>query len=699
MNIKQNIVIRVRLAFTLIALVALAVVYALVKLAVFDAEQWQEASIYRQIQEREIKATRGNIYDAQGALLATSLPFYRLAIDPVQASDTRFYASIDSLSLLLSRRFGDRSALGYKQLIEQARQKGNRFLYLSSKEISHHELQTIKTWPLFREGKYGGGFIPTKEERRYKPFGQLASRTIGNVSDAGHSVGLEASFDHFLGGVNGKGYFQALSGGVLRPVSHANEVKPEDGYDIFTTLDVNIQDVAEASLLRQLKDRNARFGSVIVMEVQTGHIKALVNYERKSPGVYVESYNYAIGDQGLTEPGSTFKLFSMLALLEEKKVSLQDIVETGNGTHRFYDRTMRDVKVGGYGKITVQEAFEKSSNVAISKLVDQHFGHQPKRFTGYLEKLGLDQAIGFQMQGEGVPYVKTPGSKNWYGTTLPWMSIGYELRWNPLHTLMFYNAVANQGVMVKPMIVRAVGRGNEFEEIFPTEVYRKRIASDKTIRDLQRLLEGVVENGTARNIRHASYKIAGKTGTAQILENGSYTRKYYASFAGYFPADQPRYSAIVVIDSPEGLHAYGGDVSAPVFKDIADKIMSQDLELNTRRFQGAMAQIGDFPLIQGGAYQGIREVTERLALPARPLAEEVDFVHTALAGNQIVYRSGDQNVSDQVPDVTGFPLRDALYALENRGLSVQYTGSGRVKRQSIPAGTSCAGQSIHLILE
>src|SRR5690606_3905562 len=533
-----------------------------------------------------------------------------------------------------------------------------------------------------------------KIDRRYRPFKSLAGRTVGFLNENDYGVGLEYSFNEELQGRNGEALFQKIAGGSWKPVHDAHDIRPEDGYDVVTTLDVNIQDVAESALLRQLINKNAAFGSVIVMEVATGHIKAITNLQKNTDGNgYGEYYNFAVGEQGLTEPGSTFKLLSMLALLEEGAISLKDSVKTGNGTYKFYDRTMRDVKHGGHGTITVREVFEKSSNVGISKLVNEHFGVKPSKYMEYIEKTALNKAVDFQIKGEGIPYFKKPGDKYWYGTTLPWMSIGYELKVTPLQTLMLYNAVANDGKMVKPMIVQSISKGNVVKEKYETEVLRRQIASDKTIKDLQSLLEGAVENGTAKNIRNDNYKIAGKTGTAQKLVDGRYTQKYYASFAGYFPADRPKYSAIIVIDSPNGVNAYGGDVSAPVFKEIADRIYSQDLELNQKKEGFSPKKKSkdlpqqDFPSIQAGMVEELQLICKEFGVANQYDGEET-WVKSSVVDQKIAWKANKVDNLKVVPDVMGMTLRDALYILENKGLRVQYSGHGRVKSQSLSAGAS-----------
>ena len=701
MNIKQSILIRVRVVFILIALAAAAIPYQIGKLQFKEGDQWRKKAETINFQYREVPATRGNIYAGDGSLLATSLPFYRVAIDPTISKGNLYNAGLDSLSKKLSAFYKDKSASSYKRMINDARLDNKRYLVVNRKQIGYQGMQEMSNWPIFRAGRLGGGVIFEKVEKRYQPFKSLASRTVGFINEDDYGAGIEYSYNSQLKGKDGKALFQRLAGGSWKPVFDAEDVKPENGYDVYTTLDINIQDVAETALLRQLIDREAEFGSVIVMEVKTGQIKAISNLQRnKSGNGYGENYNFAIGDQGNTEPGSTFKLLSMLALLEENNISLNDKVETGNGVHMFYNRAMRDAKNGGYGTITVREAFEKSSNVAISKLVDRYFGSSPSKFMAYIEKAGLSEPFDFQLVGEGKPFFKKPGTKTWYGTSLPWISIGYESKLNPLHTLALYNAVANNGKMVKPYIIKGISKGNQIQESFQPEVIRNQIASEKTIKQLQELLEGVVSNGTAKNISNTDYKIAGKTGTAQKLVNGAYIKKYYTSFAGYFPADRPKYSMIIVIDSPNGLAAYGGDVSAPVFKEIADRIYALDLELNPGSkltMVAAAAEDRGLPYIQAGKVEELQEIFNEFGLKSNIMNSE-EWVKTVASDTGVKLQINDTDKAI-VPDVSGLPLRDALFILENKGLQVNYSGKGRVKAQSILPGTKLSpNTTINLVL-
>jgi len=675
--------------FILVALAACAIPYKVAVVQLVEGEKWKAKAEQVNFQYREVPATRGNIYAADGSLLATSLPFYQVAIDPTVVDDEKFKEGIDSLATLLATFYQDKSATAYKRMIQDARSNQKRYLMVNRRQINYQDMQTLRSWPIFKEGRIEGGVIFEKIERRYQPFNSLASRTLGTLNQDGVGSGIEYSFNNQLKGQNGKALFQRLSGGVWKPLFDVDDVKPLDGYDIQTTLDVTIQDVAETALRNRLKETDAAFGSVIVMEVATGHVKAISNLQRNATGTgYVESYNYAVGDMGSVEPGSTFKLLSMLALLEENKISPNDMIETGNGVYRFYGQPMYDAKNGGYGTITIRQAFEKSSNVAISKLVDRHFGSSPSKFLAYVDKVGLAQPLNLQLIGEGKPFFKKPGTSTWYGTSLPWISIGYESKLNPIHTLTLYNAVANGGKMVKPLFVKSVSNGAQILETFEPVVIRDAIASPKTITQLQELLLGVVENGTARNIKNPNYKIAGKTGTAQKIIDGSYKEIYYTSFAGYFPADRPKYSMVVVIDSPKGVAVFGGDVSAPVFKEIADKIFAKDLDLNvvnqTKILPSAVPG-SKFPYVASGKGEELQGIFEYLKLPLKSPTQEDWVVASSLAGQVQLQQTETENAV--VPNVSGMSLRDALYLLENKGLKVNFNGKGKVLSQSISPGT------------
>lgn len=684
MSIRKDILVRVRVAFLLIALVAGAIIYRLVKVQVVEGEKWVDLGERIGLKVMDMPATRGNIYAEDGSLLATSLPFYQVAIDPYISSEGLFKSNIDSLAILLSAHFKDQTARQYKDKIVRAREAGRRYLLLNKEQIGYQEKKRMERWPIFRQGRLKGGVLFNKVERRFLPFNHLGYRTIGRVnSDDRGTVGLEYSFNKQLAGQNGRAVHQRMSGGGWNPVFDGSEVKSIDGKDIITTLNVDLQDITESALYNALLSHEAEYGVAVVMEVATGEIKAISNLSRTSKGDYYEKYNYAVGSQGSREPGSTFKLASMIALLEETSVDPADSVETGEGTMEFFDRVMRDHKRGGFGTLTVQETFEKSSNIGIAKLVNQHFGSNPEKFIAFIERMGLTKPLGFQMVGEGVPYIKHPSDSTWSGVTLPWMSHGYELKLTPLQTLALFNAVANDGKMIQPIIVKSVNKADREIEEFEPKIINERICSKKTLAEVKSMLEGVVLRGTATNISNSKYPIAGKTGTAKKVVDGKYTNKYYTSFAGYFPANEPKYSCIVVIDDPKGYQIYGSDVAAPVFKEIADRIYALEIDLHEIEEPSAK-MTGVFPVIKAGNHDELTYLCNELGISNHSKGSE-EWVTTQVVNNAIFWKDNKVDIR-KVPDVRGMTLRDAVYVLENLGLKVLSKGKGRVEGQSLTPG-------------
>lgn len=688
MSIKKSILIRVRISFLVVFLFSLAILYRLATVQFVQGEKWRKLGDQLSLSVEKIPATRGNIYSDNGSLLATSLPYYKVAMDPMVPSNELMNEKIDSLSLLLSRFYKDQSRHQYKKKILDARKQKRQYLVLSRQEIGYQEKKMMEDWPIFRRGQLRGGIIFEKVEKRKLPFSRLGYRTVGRVNEENRgTVGLEYSFNRQLAGKDGKALYQKMVGGGQRPVFDGSEVAPVDGLDIETTLNVNLQDITEDALLKALSQHKADYGVAVLMEVATGEIKAMSNLSRDKRGNYWETYNYAVGGQGSREPGSTFKLASMIALFEEKDIALTDTVHTGNGVYHFFDEVMKDHKPGGYGVLTVQEVFEKSSNIGTAKLISHHFNSNPQKFVDYLNQMGLSQPLGFQMVGEGKPYIKTPNDSTWSGTTLPWMSHGYELKMTPLQTLTLFNAVANGGEMVQPLIVKSVRKADKVIERFDTKVLNDKICSSGTLKKVRKMLEGVVERGTAKNIFDSQYRIAGKTGTAKKVKNGKYINKYYTSFAGYFPAESPRYSCIVVIDDPKGFNIYGSDVAAPVFKDIVDKIAALEVDLHDYMSPSREEFAGVFPVIRSGNHNDLKFICNELGISNHSQAAAENWVKTKVAG-QAVYWTPNQVQGNKVPDVRGMTLRDALYVLENLGVQVQSKGRGRVSTQSLLPGTN-----------
>lgn len=699
MNIRNSILIRVRIAFLLVLFFSLAVIGKVFYLQWGEGDKWRKLVQQKTVSYRVIKATRGNIYSDNGSFLATSLPFYHVAIDPTVASNEIYKKGIDSLSYLLAAHFNDRTPEEYKRKINNARTEGRKYLNINSKLITYQDKKKMEKWPILRNGRYRGGVIFEQIDKRFKPFSHLGWRTVGYINAQNQGAGLEYSFNRHLAGRDGQALFQRMAGGGWKPLNDGSEVRPEQGWDIQTTIDINLQDVAEDALLRHVTKHEANYGCVVLMEVATGEIKAIANLGKLASGGYGETYNFAVAQQGRANPGSTFKLASIIALLEETHVEPTDSIDTEKGVYRYKDVVMNDAKPGGYGMLTIHEAFERSSNVAFVKLMQEHFRGSAKeqRFYDYLQSFGFTSPLGFQLSGEAKPNVKRPTDKSWSGITLPWMAVGYELELSPLHVLAFYNAVANNGKMISPILVKETRLADKVIERYQARVINEKICSDKTLAKVRKMLEGVVERGTAKNIRNEDYKIAGKTGTSQKVKNGRYSKNYYTSFAGYFPADKPKYSCIVVIDEPQGYNQYGSDVAAPVFKEIADKVYARDIEMHKVLPETDFDQENVFPLVKAGHLEDLRLVCNEMGISNHSKGAE-DWVIANTSNNSITWQNHSAGPG-LIPDVVGMTLKDALYILENKGLRVDFIGTGRVISQSQSAGIPILkGSTINLKL-
>lgn len=694
---------RLGVLYLFFVVLALWIVAELVLLKVFDVNNWKDKARQVETSNAIVEANRGDILDEKGRKLACSVPSYRLYIDMLAEglTDHIFNQHVDSLSIQLSRFFRDKSPAVYKRDLQTARQQGRRYYMINPRRISFTELQKVSNFSLLRLGRNNSGFIPEQYDQRKLPFGSLASRTIGKLygeSSKGGMIGLERAFDEPLKGTNGLSSMKRISGRWIPEVV----VPPVEGLDLVTHLDIAIQDVAEHALRKQLIRQDAHHGVAILMEVKTGAVKAIVNLHRQGKGVYVEDhFNYAIGENA--EPGSTFKLFAIMAALEDGVLRLTDSIDTGNGAFRFHDRIMRDSHPGGYGWLSVKEVFEKSSNVGISQLIDKHYKSNPRKFVDRLYSMGLNKPLGIEIKGEGNPVVKYPGDGTWSGVTLPWMSIGYEVQMSPLHTLAFYNAVANRGKLVRPTFAKGLSRNGKMVERFPVDVINSSICSRSTIETVHRLLVGVVENGTATNIRNEKYSIAGKTGTAQVAKGTQGYKsggvEYQASFVGYFPADQPRYSCIVVVNAPSNNVYYGNIVAGSVFREIADRVYASDLQMNRKKIAEEYMANGVFPYSKGGTHDDLMMVYGELGFPVGEKNVNTEWVSTQASESGIGLKP-KPIPKGVVPSVIGMGARDAVSILENLGLHVQIQGVGRVTSQSLKAGTAYrSGNTVFLKLD
>lgn len=631
------------------------------------------------ISEVEIKASRGNIFadDKEKSALAISVPIYELRMDLVAVKENLFTDKVDSLAMMLSRVFGNKSEFEYRKELTDAKRNKRRY-HLLQKNVSYNELQEIIKAPILRKGQFRGGRIILKQNKREKPFGLLAKRTVGYINEDGNGVGLEDAYQDKLRGEQGLQYMKNVGGGNKIPLTDDYLIKPENGKDIYTTIDINLQDVAEKALMEQLVSQNAQHGCAVLMEVETGHIKAIANISKDRKGQYREIYNHALGTS--SEPGSTFKLASMMVALEDGIIDINDKVDTRDGTIKYYDRTMRDAHEGGDGVIPVWKAFALSSNVGVSYVINENYKKNQTKFLKGIKRLGLGEKLGFKLKGEGKPYVKTTVDSTWSGISIPWMSIGYETRFTPLQILAFYNAVANGGKMVKPQFVKEIRAGSVVTFKSEVEVLNSSICSQKTIKNAQFLLEKVVEEGTASNLKNLDFKIAGKTGTTQVgygksdSETASKVR-HQASFCGYFPADNPKYSCIVVVAAPTK-SIYGNVVSGTVFKEIAEKVYATDMEMARTKDKLEKKKM---PASKSGSQDDLKLVFNSMLVPIDFQNKDSKWTSTSAKEDKVTL--GTKKI-DEIPSTVGMGLKDAVYLLENNGYSVRINGKGVVKSQS-----------------
>ena len=704
MENKKDILSRAYLVYVIMCVFAFSILYRICVIQFKEGDAWKAKAEAFTIKVEETEAVRGNIFDVNGNLLATSFPYYYVAVDiNAPGIDKKAYReNRDSLAYKLSALFGDKSKKDYLKLLNDARESGDRYVVIH-KNVSYKDLQTIKTFPLFKRGRRGG-LVTLQTNKRERPFQMLAARTIG-LSRAGSGikpVGLEGAFDSILKGESGRRLKQKIAGDVWRPINDDSEVESKDGSDLYTTIDVNIQDVAEHALLKTLVKNNASYGCVVLMEVKTGEIKAIANLTRgqKDSTSYSENLNYAIGYA--TEPGSTFKMASMLAVIDDYNVSLEEKVFVGDGKAVFSNLEMKDSHAPETPTLTVQRIFETSSNVGVAKLITKYYSKNPQAFIDKLNSFHLNQPLGLPIPGEGIPRIKQTKNKDWYGTSLAWISHGYESLITPLQTLTLYNAIANGGKMVKPSFVREIKRNGIVVKDFNTEVIDEQIVKKETISKAKQLMEGVVKNGSGKGLNITAFKVGGKTGTAKISKNGKYEKTYQASFVGYFPADNPLYTCIVIINSPSNGIYYGGLVAGPVFKEVAEKVYSGSLDF-IEPINQKQNLLTKAPEVIKTKSSELELVCKTFSIPSKSAGEETKYVSKNIYDSTKVALV-PHNVEGLlkkgvVPNLQGMSAKDALYLLENNGINVKLFGVGTVKQQSIEAGKKFnRGDKISLIL-
>jgi cell division protein FtsI (penicillin-binding protein 3) len=648
----KNISYRIYLVAFVIFLMAMAIAVKLTNI------QWVEGDYYRKLaKDRTVKtfvipANKGNIYSADGSLLATSIPNYTIRFDAMAPKSRDFEAKVDSLSISLSKLLGKPTSY-YETLLRSARTNKSRYT-LIAEDLSYTEYSKIKKMPLFNKGAYKGGIIVEQKTVREHPIGKIAERTIGyDRIDEGvvKRVGIEGAFGKYLNGKDGKILKQKIAKGQWKPIRDINEVDPQDGYDIISTIDVYIQDIAHHALLKQLQEYDAEHGCVVVMETKTGHVKAISNLGRDEvSGNYYETINYAVVEAH--EPGSTFKLVDMIALLDDNKVDTSKVYDSHGGTIIYRGRKVRDSHEGGYGKISLARGFEVSSNTVMVQAVYENYSGNPKQFVDRIDKMGLNKPLGLPFQGEGKPVIPQPTDKSWSAISLPWMAFGYGVAVTPLQTLTLYNAIANNGEMVKPQFVSEIKEWNKTIKKYDKQVINPKICSDETIKKLKAIMKNVVKRGTGAKLYSKDFSMAGKTGTAQAnyAVNGGSEKHYISSFVGFFPAENPKYSCIVVVHKPNTSknNYYGADVAGPVFKRIAQKIFTDAPSTNE-----------------------IKNLDKKIPKQENKYNE---------------YFAKAQATKNTIPNLKGMPGMDAVALLGNLGIKVKVKGIGKVKSQSVQAG-------------
>ncbi len=704
MEIRKAITIRFGVVYFAIALFGLVIVGRILLIQNMDTEKWQEIAKDLKSNTTEIWAKRGNICADDGSVLSTSVPYYELRLD-MQAPKIIEIFSKESEGLVTEMAdFFGFSATDFRIRIKTAFDKKNRWFLINPQQVDHNKFQEFRQLKSMSRSRFGSGLIAVTENRRILPHGDLASRTIGVLNkgvfggvhgNVGYT-GVEGLSENYLAGVNGLALKRNFSGSWI----NTPLVEPQEGKDVITTINVNLQDYAQSSLGKQMEISQAEWGTAIVMEVKTGNIKAIANMGRKKDGTYGETYNFAFGHAGCSEPGSTFKLMSLVAAMDEGYADTSDLVDTGRGIWEYKGQKMKDSDYdhGGHGLISLKKTFELSSNIGTAKIICKYYEGKEKEFIDRIYSFGLNKQLGLGFLGEAEPRIKYPTDPDWWGPSLAWIAHGYEIKITPIQTLTFYNAVANNGVMVKPKFIEEIRENGIQIRKFKTEITNPSICSKSTLGKAQDMLKGVVIRGTGKSLKNKYYTLAGKTGTAVIADdNRGYgvggVKKYQASFCGYFPADDPKYSIIVVIVGPKGAY-YGGSVAGPVFKGIADKVYAAYLEPAA----DSIPPYNEVPAVKPGLKEDVMLFSRDLGIKTQSQNMTADRVAIAY-DTMTVYINGVNDIPGLLPDVIGMGASDAVYLLEKAGYRTKSNGFGRIYRQLPTPGSPCSkGELITLEL-
>lgn len=701
MNDRKDIFWRAYLIYFGFVAIMFVVIFKTISIQLEKGETNEISGSDDKIPTRVIKRIprRGEVLDANYTPLVTSVSFYNIHLDPTVIDSKLFNDSIGDLSRGLSRIFSNMSPREWEVHIRRGRERGNRYLLICSK-ATNEERRQLKQLPIFNKNRMKSGLIDTDETVvRKRPNNELLKRTLGYYQNNGGKelrVGIEGAYNEYLAGEQGEEIEQKISTGWKKTGQIVKDAV--EGADVVTSIDKEIQEVAHSELYQQLKTHNAKSGCAIVMDVKTGFVKAIVNLSQANDGEYYELYNHAIGTKEV--PGSTFKLASLMAALEEERINIYDTV-TASPEYRYYGKKLTEAHGNNYGRITIKHAFELSSNV-ISKVIFKAFKDDPETFVDRLKSFGIGQPLGLALEGEPEPTLYEPNTPNWWGGSLAWMSVGYEVQQTPLQTLAFYNAVANNGVYLRPQFVKEIRRGSEIVKSFSPQIINKKICSDKTLKIVQKCLEGVMKDGTGKRLTSSYFDVAGKTGTAEILNDdmrygAKGEKRYLASFVGYFPVKEPIYSCIISI-SAAGEHVYGATVSGTVFSAIANKVYATSLKYH-KAINEHNKRVKEAPVSKDGNKYDMVKIAKSLKIPYEIKSEGGEWINTKSKGKKVEFSK--RNVSKNVvPNVLGLSAKDAVYLIENCGMYASVKGFGTVVRQSTPAGSpTFHGGMIEITLE
>jgi len=706
LNIKRDIRFRVYVAFSCICLLGLAIIVKAAMIQIKDGPELRSRAQDMSLRTDTLLAERGNIYAEDGTLLCSTIPQFDAHIDFTVIKRDTFYRYIDTLSRCLAGLFRDATAQQYKKDLTEAYEDSSRYYELKTK-ILYYDYFQLRTFPIFNKGQRRGGLIVDSRNTRVNPYDMLALRAVGLYRPAiwkdkklvKNVIGLEARYDSILSGTNGWCMKQRVAGSKWATID-GSRIEPQNGRDIVSTIDIGIQNVAEHALMDVLKQYNCWFGTCVVMEVATGKIRAMANLGAQPDGSYYEDQNYALT---LAEPGSTFKLATLTSLLNDGYIDVEDNVNCYGGQRQFANRVMHDSH-HGLGVMPIKKAFAQSSNVGMASLAYEHYYKDPAKFTAHIKKLHLNERTGIDLLGESKAKMIEPADKkSWNATTLPWLATGYGVMITPLHTCMLYNAVANGGRMMKPYLVSSIREYGKEVQHFEPVVLEEHIASPEAIAQLRKCTEEVVLSGTGKHIQSPNYTIAGKTGTAQVSDKGlPYSAGVYqGSFVGYFPADHPKYTMVVVIRTkPHSNAYYGGTIAAPVFRMVADKIFANGMGSWNGGPLDSLARVDNQKVVtKASTAANYQQLMLTMGRPFDLNVERGKIAQAKLDSSKHIEFSARTVTLGLVPDVTGMALKDAIYLLEKQGLRVQITGSGAILTQSITPGTQAVkGQTILLQL-